>query len=421
MTALIELQDQNIRISTPEGLLLESPGFANTFSKQPVYGEEALKQTRLHPQENFNQFWSQLSLDPLVNKNRYFRHQADLAYGHLNTLLTELKLQGEAVFAVPSHYSGNQLATLLGLVKHCPIEPVGLVDLSLLALAELQEHQHAVFMDIQLHQTVLTRAVREQGEIVREKVVSVPGAGLLALQDAWANTITDAFIRQSRFDPLHHADTEQYLYNELNQWLKRVSSQQEIQIEINNKGMVHQASLTLKSFQQRAQNIYRRILQELATMSTDNSPVYARAGNTSLPGIDLALPQLSAVPEDSMSRHAYHHLEHIKSSGDALRLIARLPLPEPKAGDRSNAASAGRPSHFLFQHKAYALPNINPQGLKLPTPITVSLQEQGYCLHNNPDLDLQLNGTPVTETAVLKLGDRLTVNNNATIEFIQVQ
>jgi len=51
----------------------------------------------------------------------------------------------------------------------------------------------------------------------------------------------------------------------------------------------------------------------------------------------------------------------------------------------------------------------------------VSLQKQGYWLHNNPELDLQLNGAPVSEPALLKLGDCLTVNNDSTIEFIQVQ
>ena len=70
---------------------------------------------------------------------------------------------------VPSHYNASQLATLLGLAKHCPLEPAGLVDISLLALSSLQEHQQAVFIDIQLYQTVLTRVSREQGEIVPGK------------------------------------------------------------------------------------------------------------------------------------------------------------------------------------------------------------------------------------------------------------
>jgi len=421
MTSLIELHDHNIRISSPQGLLLQSPGFANTASKVPVYGEEARQITRLHPQENFNQFWFQLSLDPLLNKNRHFRHQADLAYGHLNSLFTELGLEGEAIFAVPSHYSPNQLATLLGLVKHCPVDAAGLVDLSLLALAELQEHQHAVFMDVQLHQTVLTRAVGHAGEIVREKVVSVPGAGLLALQDAWANTITDAFIKQSRFDPLHNADTEQYLYNELHNWLSRLTREQEILLEINNKGTVYQANLSLKNFEQRAQNIYKRVTQELDAMTVDASAVFALAHFAELPGITQALPGIHVVSEERLAENAYRHLNLIKGEAEAIKLVARLPLSEGEDNGRFQSTAHSRPSHFLFRHKAYALPELNLPELKLKAPIRVSLQKQGYWLHNNPELDLQLNGAPVSEPALLKLGDCLTVNNDSTIEFIQVQ
>jgi hypothetical protein len=421
MTSLIELHDRNIRISSPQGLLLQSPGFANTASKVPVFGKEAQEITRLHPQENFNQFWFQLSLDPLVNKNKHFRHQADLAYGHLNSLLTQLKLAGEAIFAVPSHYSPNQLATLLGLVKHCPVDAAGLVDLSLLALAQLKEHQHSVFMDVQLHQIVLTRASRHEGEIVREKVISVPGAGLLALQDAWVNTITDAFIKQGRFDPLHNADTEQYMYNELQNWLSRLNSEQEILLEINNKGTIYQANLSLKNIEQRAQNIYKRVAQELDAMALEDRAVFALARFAEMPGITQALPDIQAVPEERLAENAYEHLNLIKAEADAIKLVARLPLSQGQRPMGYQTPAKSRPSHFLYQHKAYALPKLDLPELKLSTPIRVSLQEQCYWLHNIPELDLQLNGAPVNEPAILKVGDCLKVNNNLTIEFIQVQ
>ncbi len=421
MTTLIELHDRNIRISSPDGVLLESPGFANTASNPPVYGEEALKLTRLHPQQSFSQFWLQLSLDPLVHKNKLFRHQADLAYAHLNTLMQELNLEGEAVFAVPSHYNASQLATLLGLAKHCPLEPAGLVDISLLALSSLQEHQQAVFIDIQLYQTVLTRVSREQGEIVREKVIPIPGTGLLALHDCWSNAITDAFIKQSRFDPQHNADTEQYIYNELENWLQKVSLNQEILLEINNKGTVHQASLTLKNFEQRAQNIYKRISQELSALVDENTPVYVLDRFATLPGLSQELPGLIGVNDERIGESAYHNLDLIRSSGEALRLIARLPVHETPQKTRSSENREARPSHFLYRHRAYALPDLNLPALKLADPIKVSLQEQGYCLHNNPRLDLQLNGAPLTESVILKLGDSLTVNQDATIEFIQVR
>ncbi|MFL2840682.1 MAG: hypothetical protein ACJ0BT_02440 [Pseudohongiellaceae bacterium] len=420
MTTLIELHDHNIRISSPQGLLGESPGFANTFEKPPVFGADALKLTRLHPQQNFNQFWFQLGLDPLVSKNKLFRHQADLAFGHLESITKKFKLNGETIFAVPSHYTTNQLATLLGLVKHCSISAAGLIDLALLAMAKMNEHQQALFMDIQLHQTVLTMVTKKHGFIVREEVLPVPGTGLASLQDAWVNTISDAFIKQSRFDPLHNADTEQYIYIELDNWLKAVAANKEILLEINNKGTIHQASLTLKNFEQRAQSIFNKLSQEIEGITSKVTPIYTFERVYSLPGLYQTIPNIVAVSNNAIKENGFQHLDLIKGSGGALKLISRLPVTLTST-TTSEAIVEPPPSHFVFQHKAYALPDINLPELKLNTPITISLQDQGYCLHANPELDIKLNGLTLTEPTLLKLGDCLIVNKHSTLEFIQVQ
>jgi hypothetical protein len=419
MTTLIELHDHNIRISSPQGLLGESPGFANTFEKPPVFGADAISLTRIHPQQSFNQFWFQLGLDPLVSKNKLFRHQADLAFGHLESITKQFELNGETIFAVPSHYSANQLATLLGLVKHCSIDAAGLVDLALLALAKLHEHQHALFMDVQLHQTVLTLVTKEQGEIIRQKVLPIPGTGLLSLHDTWANTITDAFIKQSRFDPLHNADTEQYIYSELGSWLKSVATNKEILLEINNKGTIHQASLTLNNFEQRAQNVFNKVSQEINSITSTIVPIFALESVSSLPGLHQAIPNINPVSDNAITENGYQHLELIKGSGEALKLVSRLPVEEK---DKRSAKTSidSKPSHFVFEHKAYALSDINLPELKLSTPISISLQNQDYCLDVNPELDLELNGSALTEPALLKIGDCLTVNKRFTLEFIQV-
>ncbi len=427
MTTLIELHDHNIRISSPQGLLGESPGFANIFKKPTVFGADALGLTRLHPQQSFNQFWFQLGLDPLAGKNKLFRHHADLAFAHLENMAKQFELVGETIFAVPSHYSANQLATLLGLVKHCSIDAAGLVDLALLALAKLHEHQHALFMDVQLHQTVLTLVTKEQGEILRQKVLPIPGTGLLSLHDTWANTITDAFIKQSRFDPLHNADTEQYIYSEMENWLKSVATNKEILIEINNKGSIHQASLTLNNFEQRAQNIFNKVKQEVDSISSRPTPVFALERICNLPGLQQAIPNIISVSENAISENGYQYLELIKSSGGALKLVSRLPVEEKNLSSMEGIKTSisSKPSHFVFEHKAYAFsaiqPEINLPELQLGAPIVISFQDQGYLLETNPELDLDLNGTRLTEPTLLKLGDRLTINKRFTLEFIQVQ
>lgn len=429
MTTLIELHDHNIRISSQQSLLGESPGFANTFEFPPVFGADARGLTRLHPQQSFNQFWSQLGLDPLVSKNKLFRHHADIAFGHLESITKQYQLDGDAIFAVPSHYTANQLATLLGLVKHCSIRAVGLIDLALVALANLHEHQQAIFLDIQLHQSVLTLVRKLQGEIVREKVLPIPGTGLQSLHDAWANTITDAFIKQSRFDPLHNADTEQYIFNEIESWLKTIIDNKELLLEINNKGTVHQASLTLKNFEQRVKSIYDKINQEIEGVSLEGTPVYIREAVLKLPGLQQELPNIIAVSDGSIAENSFQHLNIIHSESDDLTLISRLPSIENQTKNKSSTtinsdASASftkTPTHFLFEHKAYAITDINLTELKLSKPINISLQEQQYFLSADSDLELELNGTAITEPTALQIGDCLLVNQHSTIEFIQVQ
>ena len=422
MTTLIELHDHNVRISSSQGLIGESPGFANTFEKPPVFGSSAIGLTRLHPQQSFNQFWFQLGIDPLVSKSKFFRHHADLAFGHLECITKQFNLEGDTVFAVPSHYSANQLATLLGLVKHCSINVVGLVDLALLALANLQDHQHALFMDVQLHQTVATLFTKEQGEFIREKVFPIPGTGLLSLQDAWANTISDAFIKQSRFDPLHNADTEQYIYNEMASWLKTVAINKEILLEINNKGTIHQAGLTLKNFEQHTKLIFNRVRQEIYGITSKEVPIYMLERALTLPGLQQGIPNIIAVSDNSITESGFQHLDLITGDSETLKLISKLPitLEDSSATSTLNSITT-KPSHFLFKHKAYALKDINLPELKLSTPITLSLQSQDYYLHASPELGLQLNGTVLTQPSVLKIGDYLIVNEHSTLEFIQVQ
>ena len=56
-----------------------------------------------------------------------------------------------------------------------------------------------------------------------------PGSGVIA----------DAFVKQSRFDPLHTAETEQLLLDRLTDWLAVASSRESIALEIEYMGISH--------------------------------------------------------------------------------------------------------------------------------------------------------------------------------------
>lgn len=328
---LIQLNDRNVCLRSEDDILVQSPGFANIADKQPVFGEEARRVARLHPRKTYTQFWSQLSLDPLVNANNLFRHQADLAFAHLNDIAGRHDLEEEVIFAVPSNYNRNQLSILLGLVQSCKFDAVGLVDMPLLMAGKSGHPESSVYLDIQLHQSVLTTFSTGEGRVMREKVVQIPGTGLLAMHDAWVNMITDEFIKQSRFDPHHNAETEQFVYNQLEGWIGRSQQDNEILMEINNKGSIYQARINRGHFEQRVRNIYGRIKAELETLIGADYALHLPEDHAGLPGLGLYLNNINAVQDALVLENCLAHEGHIRGQPGSLSFITSLPAATARA------------------------------------------------------------------------------------------
>jgi hypothetical protein len=92
---ILELNDHGITLGDAEGIRLISPGFALARDKSLVVGAQAQAQSRLHPNDSHSRYWQELSLDPLPSGrlpgDRY-RHLADLAHAHLNSLAAESEI-----------------------------------------------------------------------------------------------------------------------------------------------------------------------------------------------------------------------------------------------------------------------------------------------------------------------------------------
>ena len=86
----------------------------------------------------------------------------------------------------------------------------GVVDAAVAACAELPAHATVLHLDIHLHQAVLTQ-LQGASLLRRSRVEIAPRVGIKALHAAWAHLISEAMVRRTRFDPLHHAASEQQL------------------------------------------------------------------------------------------------------------------------------------------------------------------------------------------------------------------
>lgn len=431
---LIELVDHNLCVRDADGVLARSPGFCSIANKDPLFGEAARQLARLQPRHTFNQFWSQLSLDPLPLKTPLFRHHADMAYGHLRELTQGLDLEDGVVLGVPSNYSRTQLAVLLGVVKQSNFAQLGLVDLALLqALATPADE--CIVIELQLHQAVLTRLRRSDGHLVKDTMAQVPAAGMIALQDAYTNVITDEFLRQSRFDPKHNAETEQYLYNQLDSWIAQARDNPEVLIDINHKGLTFQARLTLEHFIKRGSNVFARIERELQQLRTPETALHIRTSQLQLPGLTTVLGGVIAVDDAQLMTHCLAQLDNIKSPPEAPRFVTRLPLTQDNPEQATTAR--GLPTHVVWEYKAIPLP-LGRLGFgsqlgdlplarlvpvdDLPGALVIERQSRNIVLELKTTAPVSRNGQPVTSGTPLQLGDTLLVGEaRRPLQLIQVE
>lgn len=419
---LLELTDHSLRLSTPHGLLLASPGFATAEGDEVLYGDEARARFRLHPRNSFNRFWQQLSLEPLPGASRHFRHHADMAFGHLSALTGSQTPDSELILSLPGHYSRDQVALLLGLFKHCPVSVAGMVEHGVLNAAAAQHAPRGVFLDMQLHQAVLTFTELKEEQVTRSRVQTIPSAGLLALEDAWSGMVADAFVSQSRFNPRHTAATEQFIHDKLFAWIRTALAQNEVSLEINHQGTLYQATLLRSHFEQKSRQVLTRILRELEDYS--DHQLILKADVAELPGTGLWLPQHSVLAAESLLAHAFAMNTHIREHSGGTRVLTSLPSARPAAPTRPEIPGN---RHLLVGHRTWALPaggTVNPgQDIAADAGLPACFElacGQVLVLQTCPT-GLEINGLQASAGQTLQVGDRISfAGSDVTLQVIEV-
>lgn len=427
---IVELNDSEIRVARDGDIVLRSPGYALVARSGIAVGEEALRSARLNPRAMQNRYWQNLNLDPLATPTGNARHQADLAYAHLLAIHEQAGRPDEVLFAVPGCYSNDQLALLLGLVEAAPFRAVGLIDVAVAAAAPQVETGSFVHVEMYLHQTVLT-FIDVDEEIRRTAVERVDGVGLAAILDDSAAMIADQFIRQSRFDPQHHAETEQSLYDRIPACLRTLGSEAEAAIEIPYDRMTYFVKLQREALIAALEPLYQKIIDALP----DDRISLVGDRLAALPGFVERLSAFRVVAPDSVFRTCREQFDRIHSSGSALNFVTRLPAaPAPpaaaaktandagdEAGDpgpteqRSAQATTQEPvTHVLWRHRAWPLADrvlylhAGSDGVsecEEQAPCSVSSEEQGVLIRPASTGYVLLNGRPIDESVSARVGD----------------
>lgn len=362
---IIELNDSGIKVGDHRGIAVASPGFALVVDNDLVLGDQAEEQARLQPTKSYNKYWHELSMEPL-NHGNHLRHTADIAYAHLLHLAEVAEIDSDVVFAVPGSFSNQQLAILLGLAKQSPIKPVGVVDSAVAAAVAAEVSHPSLYLDFQLHQVVVTKLNYQNGNMVADSVVHIPGVGIQNFINLMMQQATDLFIEQCRFNPQHNAEYEQLLYNQLPTWLDQYEeSQTNLVLELKTSDALHVAKMPKEGFIASLQGHYKKINQELEPLLGDQySNIILSQNLASLPGYKASMPSAGNVhvlQENALISACLENVETLVKDGSDIHWVRSLPVKNTKAdvsGVNKQVAEAMPPTHLVSNHQAVAINGI---------------------------------------------------------------
>jgi len=427
--------------NAPAGTHYSSPGFSLIDPPRIVFGVDACAQSRLYPLSTHHQFWHRLDMEPFSRPVAHFRHNADIAFSHLQEIARDTELDQEVIMLVPGSFSRQQLAVLLGLAKQCPFEVVALIDAGLTAAAAAGDMpaQGLIHVELQLHQVVLTRVKQQGDEIARDTVAVVPAAGRVQMTESVLQLMTSAFVQQCRFNPQHNARSEQFLFDCLPEWLdddalRRGSDErggEEVGphtglISLEHNDTVHRARISPDSMRSRLAPYYQKIALQLSTLDPEqHCPLVVSPSLARLPGFNEHFRVVSSTPRDirvvtvaAMADSCLTHVEQLAGNTESVRFHTRLRPSRAAAAVVSSAIE--HPSHLLSDHRASRLRDRIT--IKLGDTQAEIIFDAGHYLLRHAATGVLINGVAARDGQRLQLGDSISASgSDQHLQLIRVE
>jgi len=358
------INDAGISVMDSESVLYREPGFALLGDDMLTTGSDAFSQARVKPRRIQHGYWSNLQTAPLTDRRFQHLSTADLVSRQLEQIWNRVSGKGNrVVVAVPAYMRTDNLGLLLGIAAELKVPLVGMVDAAVAATRREYKGAVPVHVDLSLHSTMLTR-VTQSGQVQADRSSVIDESGVISLYDTWIALIAEAFVQQSRFDPLHTAETEQMLQDSLPDWLSAAAAEENIALKIEYRGISHQAEVESLELLAAAAPIYHRIVSNLrALYRADETPALQLSGRAArMPGLadilaarvggEIFLQEPGATARGLLSR-----CRDMQPGGRAVSLIRQLPWDQsPVEITRADIVGhGGQPTHLLFENTAYVI------------------------------------------------------------------
>lgn len=425
------MNDAGLCILDAEKILYREPGFALLEDDDLTTGKAAFASARIRPRRIQNNFWADLQTTPLADRRFAHLSSADLVSRQLEQIWQAVAHKGDRlVVAVPAYMTNTNLGLLLGIAAELDVPIVAMVDAAVAATRREYKDAVPVHIDFSLHSVILSR-MSQAGHAAVDRAEVIEDSGLLSLFDAWRKVIAEAFVQQSRFDPLHTAQTEQMLQDRIAQWLSVASTSSSVALEIEFRGVTHKAEIESLVLVAAAAPIYQRIASNLrALFRADETPAIQLSDRAArLPGFgDMLVTRVGGevflLEAGATARGLITRCREMQKSDSGVSLIKQLPWDQSAVQVALSEAvsQGGRPTHILFKNTAYPIDgeelilgsqpdqgrwiDLNENMPGVSRRHCAVQQENGQCVMRDfSRYGSFLNGHAIDGSAVLQVGD----------------
>jgi len=277
--------------------------------------------------------------------------------------LSELKEQNnikKLVLVVPSHYQSSNLQLLLGIAQSLEINVTAIVNGALLSLNnKLNSDGRVVHLDVQLHQTVVSFIDVSSGIAKLGDVEIIQGVGIQAMYDGLLKTLQTHFIQNDRFDPLHNAETEQQLFDNLSDIALQVNQSAKTVVNVEFQGQLYSTSIDDKVWNDSLMPFMEQLLASSSKAEHAYIQMNAAFDNQALPQLKVANVTLlkdlllSKVPPFSNNGNADDSMQYVTELKIAKASLIKKKVassPEPQVKAITSVVKEAKPSFNNATH-----------------------------------------------------------------------
>ena len=454
LTLGLELTDSGLmvaggdppRLLEVDGSHVASPGIAFKAGRHWLLGRAAEEKSHLDPALSNNRFWEDLR-EVRRNGLHLASSHRELAYYHLGQVWERVKKEGdELVIGVPSHSDREILARILGIAEALSIPVKGFVSLPLAASLETHRDHSLIHLDIYLHRIVAT-LLRQDDQLSQESVLTAEECGLDHLYKDWVKAIADEFVRQTRFDPLHQASSEQELFDRLPWLVDEFRKKPTLWVEIGDAPRRHRIPLERDLLKEKSAKVVRemvRLIQQIALeQEARGRPMALQVSHqvANIPGSIEGLSALEAVTilpleygAGALGLLGFSGTLFAEEKGRGVPFLKRRPWfhpvsdsPPPPIFEPCPSRDGLSPTHVLYRHVAHLItehpltfgkgPTAGRKHICLEggsrdvseTHGSIYRQGDDIILHNLSPYGVWVNETIVLESIALELGQEVRV------------